>query len=113
MLEQVYGERFATRYGFLRPYVKQVIYRFLDCGIPKMIRRYFLYGRKLLSDLSRCGWGSLEAFFQETGPEDNAVPGAVIACRPSAIFLDSIPISISCVRTAVFMEMVPPGRDSM
>jgi len=29
-LEQVYDERFATRYGFFRLYVKQVIYRFLD-----------------------------------------------------------------------------------
>jgi len=117
VLEQVYDERFATRYGFFRPYVKQVIYRFLDCGIlhngfarvkceecgheyllglsckrrhfcpschqkrvvefgewlceevlkaiphrhfvfsiPKILRRYFLYDRKLLSDLSRCAW---------------------------------------------------------
>ena len=26
--EQVYDERFAKRYGFFRPYVKQVIYRY-------------------------------------------------------------------------------------
>ena len=32
-LEQVYDERFAKQYGFFRPYVKQVIYRYLDCGI--------------------------------------------------------------------------------
>ncbi|MFH1083488.1 MAG: transposase zinc-binding domain-containing protein, partial [Pseudomonadota bacterium] len=32
-LEQVYDDRFATKYGFLRPYVRQVIHRFLDCGI--------------------------------------------------------------------------------
>ena len=32
-LEQVYDERFARQYGFLRPYVKQVIYRYLDCGV--------------------------------------------------------------------------------
>ena len=31
--EQVYGSRFEKRYGFFRPYVKQVIYRYLDCGI--------------------------------------------------------------------------------
>jgi endogenous inhibitor of DNA gyrase (YacG/DUF329 family) len=31
--EQVYEKRFAIRYGFFRPYVKQVIYRFLDWGI--------------------------------------------------------------------------------
>lgn len=33
MLEQVYDDRFATKYGFFRPYVRQVIHRFLDCGI--------------------------------------------------------------------------------
>ena len=32
-LGQVYDERFAKQYGFLRPYVQQVIYRYLDCGI--------------------------------------------------------------------------------
>ncbi len=32
-LEQVYDDRFPKKYGFLRPYVKQVIYRYLDCGI--------------------------------------------------------------------------------
>ena len=32
-LEQVYDDRFSKKYGFFRPYVKQVIYRYLDCGI--------------------------------------------------------------------------------
>ena len=31
--EQVYDDRFARQYGFFRLYVKQVIYRYLDCGI--------------------------------------------------------------------------------
>ena len=31
--EQVYEERFERRYGFYRPYVMQVIYRYLDYGI--------------------------------------------------------------------------------
>ena len=30
--EQVYDERFTTKYGFFRAYVKQVISRYLDCG---------------------------------------------------------------------------------
>jgi hypothetical protein len=30
--EQVYEERFDRDYGFLRPYVMNVIYRYLDCG---------------------------------------------------------------------------------
>ena len=72
-LEQVYDDQFATKYGFFRLYIKQVIYRYLDCGIlhngfgvsrwsltceevlkalphrhfvfsiPKILRRYFLY----------------------------------------------------------------------
>jgi len=147
-LEQVYDDRFAKQYGFFRPYVKQVIHRFLDCGIlhngfarvkcgecgheyllafsckrrhfcpschqkrvvefgewlceevlkavphrhfvfsiPKILRRYFLYDRKLLSDLGRCGWESLKTFLQGTVPEDNAVPGAVIAIQTFGDFL--------------------------
>jgi len=147
-LEQVYDEVFPKKYGFLRPYVKKVIYRYLDCGIlhngfarvkcgecgheyllafsckrrhfcpschqkrvvefgqwlceeilkavphrhfvfsiPKILRRYFLYDRRLLSDLSRCGWESLKAIFQETVPQDNAVPGAVIAVQTFGDFL--------------------------
>ena len=30
--EQVYDERFSRQYGFFRPYTKEVIYRYLDCG---------------------------------------------------------------------------------
>lgn len=30
--EQVYDELFSTKYGFFRPYTKEVIYRYLDCG---------------------------------------------------------------------------------
>jgi len=32
-IEQVYDEQFAKQYGFFRSYVRQVIYRYLDCGI--------------------------------------------------------------------------------
>jgi hypothetical protein len=147
-LEQVYDDRFGTQYGFFRAYVRQVIHRFLDCGIlhngfarvkceecgheyllafsckrrhfcpschqkrvvefgewlceevlkavphrhfvfsiPKILRRYFLYDRKLLSDLSRCGWESLKELFKETVPENGAVPGAVIAIQTFGDFL--------------------------
>jgi hypothetical protein len=146
--EQVYDDRFAKQYGFLRSYVKRVIYRYLDCGIlhngfarvrckdcgheyllafscrrrhfcpsyhqkrvvefgewlceevfkavphrhfvfsiPKILRWYFLYDRKLLSYLSRCGWESLKEFFKETVPENGAVPGAVIAIQTFGDFL--------------------------
>ena len=29
---QIYDEHFSWQYGFWRPYVEQVIYRYLDCG---------------------------------------------------------------------------------
>jgi hypothetical protein len=45
----------------------------------EILRRYFLYDRSLLSDLSRCGWESLKVFFQETLFEEDAVPGTVMA----------------------------------
>jgi hypothetical protein len=50
-------------------------------SIPKICRRYFLYNRDLLSELSRCGWESLKAIFQEAVPQEDAVPGAVIAIQ--------------------------------
>jgi hypothetical protein len=31
--EQIDEELFSAKYGFFRPYVKQMIYRYLDCGI--------------------------------------------------------------------------------
>ena len=31
-LEQVYPERFEKRYGFWRPYLKEVMIRYLACG---------------------------------------------------------------------------------
>jgi hypothetical protein len=146
--EQVYEDRFERQYGFFRPYVKHVIYRYLDCGIlrngfarvrceecgheyllafsckrrhfcpschqkrvvefgewiceevlkavphrhfvfsiPKILRRYFLYNRSLLSELSRCGWESLKTFFQEAVPEKEAVPGAAVAIQSFGDFL--------------------------
>jgi len=148
MFEMVYDERFERQYGFFRPYVKRVIYRYLDCGIlkngfvrvqcgdcgheyllafsckrrhfcpschqkrvvefgdwlcrevvkaiphrhvvlsiPKILRRYFLYDRKLLSDLSRCGWESLKAFYTAGVGDDKADPGAVVAIQTFGDFL--------------------------
>jgi len=36
--------------------IKAVPHRHFILSIPKILRRYFLYDRDLLSDLSRCGW---------------------------------------------------------
>jgi len=147
-LEQIYDDRFTKQYGFFRPYVSQVIYRYLDCGIlhngfarvkcedcnyeyllafsckrrqfcpschqkrvvefgewlseevlkavphrhftfsiPKILRRYFLYDRKLLANLSRCGWEALKAFYTTGVRDSKAVPGAVVAIQTFGDFL--------------------------
>ena len=67
--------------------LKAVPHRHFTFSIPKILRRYFLYDRKLLSDLSRCGWESLKVFFQEALPEAGAVPGAVVAIQSFSDFI--------------------------
>ena len=67
--------------------LKAVPHRHFIFSIPKLLRRYFLYDRRLLFELSRCGWETLKAFFQETVPEEEAVPGAVIAIQSFGDFL--------------------------
>ena len=144
----IYDDHFSRQYGFWRPYIEKVIYRYLDCGdphngfarvkcidcgheyllafsckrrhfcpschqkrvvefgewlcmdvlkkvphrhfifsIPKILRRCFLYDRKLLADLSRCAWESLKIFLQEAVPETDPIPGAVIAVQTFGDFL--------------------------
>jgi len=59
--------------------LKKIPHRHFVFSIPKILRRYFLYDRKLLADLSRCAWESLKVFLQEAVPETDPVPGTVIA----------------------------------
>ena len=67
--------------------IKAVPHRHFTFSIPKILRKYLLYDRSLLSELSRCTWESLKAFFQEAVPEEDAVPGAVIAIQSFGDFL--------------------------
>jgi len=67
--------------------LKAIPHRHFVFSIPKILRRYFLYDRKLLSELSRCAWETLKEFFQEVVPEEDAVPGAVIAIHSFGDFL--------------------------
>jgi hypothetical protein len=47
--------------------LKKVPHRHFVFSIPKILRRYFLYDRKLLVDLSRCAWESLKVFLYPEG----------------------------------------------
>ncbi len=67
--------------------VKSVPHRYVVFSIPKILRRYFLYDRKLLSDLSRCGWEALKTFYTTTVRDPKAVSGAVVAIQTFGDFL--------------------------
>jgi len=67
--------------------LKKVPHRHFVFSIPKMLRRYFLYDRKLLTKLSRCGWETLKEFYQFVIDEDDAVPGAAVAIQSFGDFL--------------------------
>ncbi len=62
-------------------------HRHLVLSIPKILRRYFLYNRKLLSQLSRCGWQSLKTYFKSSTLDPKALPGAIIAIQTFGDFL--------------------------
>ena len=53
----------------------------------EILRRYFLYDRKLLADPSRCVWESLKAFVQDAAPENDPITGDVIAVQTFGDFL--------------------------
>jgi len=67
--------------------IKKVPHRHFILSIPKLLRRYFLYDRKLLSYLSRCAWEALKEFYQGLVDEDGSVPGAAIAIQTFGDFL--------------------------
>jgi hypothetical protein len=67
--------------------LKKIPHRYFVFSIPKILRRYFLYDRKLLADLSRCAWDALKVFLQEAVPEKEPVPGTIIAVQTFGDFL--------------------------
>ncbi len=50
-------------------------------SIPKILRRYFLYDRKLLGKLAKCATASLKTFFQTALNKDYGVPGITLAIQ--------------------------------
>jgi len=74
--EQVCDDRFARQYGFFRPYVKDVVYRYLDCGI--------LHNGFARVKCSDCGHEYLLAFVLErSGNPAASGTSAVISVRPA------------------------------
>ncbi len=164
-LEQVWDDRYQSRYGYWRPYIMTEIYRYLDCGdlhmgfarircqecgheyflaysckrrhfcpschqkrvveygewlltnvlkdvpykqwvfsIPKRLRIYFHYDRKLLAKLSKCAWSVISAYLKSTMMDNDAVPGASIAVQTYGDFLNFNPHLHAIVSDGCFLK---------
>jgi len=179
-LERVWGDRYQSRYGFWRPYVMDVIYKYLGCGdlhqgfarvkcdechheyllpfsckrryfcpschqkrvvefgeflysevlkqvphrqwvfsIPKRLRPYFMYDRKLLPKLSLCAWKVLSCYLKHGVSDEEAMPGAAIAVQTFGDFLNFNPhlhiiATDGCfVNDGNFMNRIVPNPDDL
>jgi hypothetical protein len=68
--------------------LEEVPHRQWVFSIPKRIRVFFMYDRKLLAKLSKCVWKVLSEYLKQTVNDDNAVPAAVIAVQTFGDFLN-------------------------
>jgi hypothetical protein len=82
----------ATKSGWLCSQVlKLVPHRQWVFSIPKRLRIYFLFNRKLLAKLSRCAWKVLNAYLKQAAPSDDSVPGGAIAVHTFGDFVQFNP----------------------
>jgi len=61
--------------------LKYVSHRQWVVSIPKRLRIYFMFDRKLLTKLSRCAWKVLNLYLTQAIPYDDAIAGAAIAVQ--------------------------------
>ena len=59
--------------------LKYVPHRQWVFSIPKRLRIYFMFDRKLLTKLSRCAWKVLNLYLTQAIPYDDAKAGAAVA----------------------------------
>ncbi|SNT28506.1 Putative transposase, partial [Anaerovirgula multivorans] len=71
--------------------LKEAPHRQWVFSIPKRLRPYFMFDRKLLSKLSKCAWNVLSMYLKESVSVDDPIPGAVIAVQTFGKFLNFNP----------------------
>jgi len=57
--------------------LKKVPHRHFVFSIPKILRKYFLFNRKLLKELSKVSWDILKNYYQNTCKRNDGTPAAV------------------------------------
>ena len=61
--------------------LKYVPHRQWVFSIPKRLRIYFMFDRRLLANLSRCAWKVLNLYLTQAVPYDDAKAGAAVAVQ--------------------------------
>ena len=63
--------------GRLSNYSKMSLHRQVVFSLPKRLRIFFRYDRKLLGELAGCAWRALRLYFQVYFDRDDIIPGAI------------------------------------
>jgi hypothetical protein len=93
-----YGEWLMTNV------LKEVPHRHWVFSIPKRLRIYFLYDRKLLAKLSACAWNVINTYLKTVTPDACTAPGASIAVQTYGDFLNFNPHLHAIVTDGCFLE---------
>ncbi len=73
-------------------------------SVPKILRRFFFYNRKLLGKLSQCAVKSLTKFFQLTLCKKTGIPGVVVAIQTFGDYARWHPHLHGLVADGLFLE---------
>lgn len=73
-------------------------------SIPKILRKFFLYDRKLLGKLSQCAARSLSSFFRISLGKNYGIPGIVIAIQTFGDYVRWHPHLHALVADGLFLE---------
>ena len=72
--------------------------------IPKILRKFLLYDRKLLGKLSQCASKSITKFFKVTLDRKTCIPGIVVAIQTFGDYARWHPHLHALVADGLFME---------
>ncbi len=67
--------------------LKKVPHRHFLFSIPKILRKYFLFNRGLLKELSKISWEILKHYYQNTCRKTGGIPAAVAVIQTLGDFL--------------------------
>ena len=97
--------------------LKYVPHRQWVFSIPKRLRVYFMFDRKLLTKLSRCAWKVLNLYLTQAVPTDDAKAGSAVAVQSFGDFQNFHPhLHILCTDGCFYNDdafMVCPPPDTV